>query len=101
NKQVVGNTQESTLTKVDLNPHYDISLFRDIPIPDGTLVYEVKDGEIINQYKQGEQTNPHWPPSRPFPWHWLVGPAVGLVLVAGWFTYRWWSRKRNRAPAAA
>jgi hypothetical protein len=98
NKVVVNNIRETTLTKVDLNPRYDISLFRDIPIPDGTRVYEVKDDRIINEYNQGERTSPHWQPRRPW-WRWLVAPFVGLLLITSWATYRWLARKRAQTPA--
>ncbi len=101
NKVAVANTRETTLTKVDLNPRYDISLFRDIPIPDGTLVYEVKDGKIFNKYTQGEETSPHWTARKPWRWWWLVGLIVGLLLLTGgWAAYRWHSGRRNRAQAA-
>jgi hypothetical protein len=98
NKLVVENTKEATLTHVDLNPHYDISLFRDIPIPDGTLVYEVKDDKIINSYKQGEETNPHWTPSRSWLWLWVLAGGLVLLSFAGWAAYRW---RRRAHPAAA
>jgi hypothetical protein len=102
NKLVVSNSREATLTKIDLNPRYDISLFQDIPIPDGTKVYEVKDGKIINSYTQGEQTSPLWHPAKARPWwRWLVAPSVGLVLIGGWFAYRWRARRPGRAPGAA
>jgi hypothetical protein len=53
-ERFLGNTEEAFLEKLNLDPQYDISLFRDIPFPDGTIVYEVKDGRIIKSYQQGK-----------------------------------------------
>jgi hypothetical protein len=55
NKHIVANTQEFTVKKAALNPHYDISLFRDIPFRDGLKVYVIRDEKIVRSYKQGEQ----------------------------------------------
>jgi hypothetical protein len=38
--------------KVALAPHYDISLFRDIPIPKDAVIHEIKDGRIIKSTKK-------------------------------------------------
>lgn len=47
---VVHETTEYTTDKAELSPRYEISLFRNIPFPDGVRVYEVRNGEIVNKY---------------------------------------------------
>jgi hypothetical protein len=41
NRLVVSQREEYRVEKVSLEPNYDISLFRDIPFPDGANVYNV------------------------------------------------------------
>ena len=50
---MVENATELTFQKAELDPKYDISLFRDIKIPDGMPVYVVRDGKIVQRYIQG------------------------------------------------
>jgi hypothetical protein len=52
-RHVVGYSTEFETTKVSLDPHYYISLFRDIKIPDGATVYRIKNGKVIESYRQG------------------------------------------------
>lgn len=100
NRAVIANVRETSLTKVDLSPHYEISLFRDIPIPDGTIVYEVKDGGIIGEYVQGEDTRSRWQATRRPWWWWLAAPLAGLAVVSGWAVYRRRRRRGTSAPSA-
>jgi hypothetical protein len=97
-KQVIRNENEATVEKVKLDPDYDISLFRDIPIPDGALVYEVRDNKIVHSYQKGaDKPDPEvvgharrgW-------WLWLLVPGVLAVVLAGW----WWRRRRGRLAVA-
>lgn len=98
NQAVVANTRGAILTQVDLNPHYDLSLFRDIPIPDGTRVYEVQDGNIIGEYVQGEETRSRWKAARRPWWWWLAAPLAGLAVVSGWAVYRRRTRRGTATP---
>jgi hypothetical protein len=88
NKLIAINTNDVTLTKIDLNPHYDISLFRDIPFPNGTKVYEVKDGKILNSYTEGEKAATQSVSGAWRWWWWLIGLFVACVVARGWLLYR-------------
>ena len=50
---VAFNTTEFTIDQANLDPHYDMSLFQDIPFPDGLKVQVVKDGKIAQEFIQG------------------------------------------------
>jgi len=95
---VTRNTTHYFIEKVDLNPNYDISFFRDIPIPDGTLVYEIgEDNKIARSYIQGYVEEP-----KPFlglrlPGWLLMALGNAVLLLAGLLI--WWWRRRNRAAA--
>lgn len=54
NKELVLSCHHAYTVKfVDLHPHYDISLFRDIEFPKGLPVYTIVNGEIV----EGENPN--------------------------------------------
>lgn len=79
-----------TVEKIDLNPQYPVSFFRDIPLPEKGVVYELKDNKIFKSYPlnpQAEEPSPA-PVGSNLTW-WLVALAlcltallVGLVLYA-------------------
>ena len=50
---VAFNTTEFTIDQANLDPHYDVSLFQDIPFPDGITVHVVKDDKVVQKYIQG------------------------------------------------
>jgi hypothetical protein len=52
-KQQVVNRSLYTVEKAELDPRYDASLFRDIPFPDGAVVYEIENGKIVKSYVKG------------------------------------------------
>jgi len=53
---------ERYLTKdVSLHPQYDLGYFRDVSWPDGTPVYEVKQGKITSSYVKGAPESPRGP----------------------------------------
>jgi hypothetical protein len=85
-----------TIESVDLHPSYDVSFFRDVPIPDGAYVVEFKDGEAGRSYWNGEP--PESAPIRPLAggasrWWWAV-VAIAVALVIGGLMQR-----RRGAPA--
>lgn len=97
---VTWNTTHYFVEHVDLHPNYDISLFRDIPFPDGTLVYEIgEDLEIVKGYVQGETEE-----ARPFlglglrGWL-LVVLANAALLLAALLVWRW--QRAHRLPSVA
>jgi hypothetical protein len=86
-KTVLANVEKYTVSKVNLNPQYDDSLFSDIPIPDGAQVFEMRDGEVLRSYIAGERTGsvPNW-------LIWLI--ATFNVLLLSWIGWRLWHRRR-------
>jgi hypothetical protein len=75
-KLVLVSSEEYTAEKVELDPHYDLGLFRDIPIPNGMVVYEIHDGQVTKGYVQGGKPKPEAEKNR----LWLI-LAAGLVAV--------------------
>jgi hypothetical protein len=74
-----------TIESVDLHPSYDVSFFRDVPIPDGAYVVEFKDGEAGRSYWNGEP--PESAQIRPLAggvsrW-WWAAVAIAVALVIG------------------
>jgi hypothetical protein len=68
-------TQKIDLAKLD--PKYDVSLFRDIAIPDGAAVYELNKGHIVDSYMQ--PGDPTLPGTR---YHWWLLAALAIVVLA-------------------
>lgn len=79
---VVSRKWDWTIDEARLDPHYDVSLFRDIPIPDGMPVFEVApDGAILRKYVQGAvESKPGSRSSR----GWILAPVVLLLAVGVW-----------------
>ncbi len=81
-------------SKVELDPSYPISQFRDIPFPEAAAVYHVNsEGEITKSY----QKNPHNPEgSEPRNFTWLlVVNGLALLAFAVWMLLR---RKQHLTP---
>ena len=61
NPDVVTRTEETTVLKVDLAPHHEDALFRDIPIPADLPAFEIRDrtliGSTLPEPSQGDQAN--------------------------------------------
>jgi hypothetical protein len=76
-KPLVQSRRETQVTKAVLDPQYDLSLFRDIPIPDGMPVIEIKEGEKLRDYLQGNAP----PPAARWSWWWLVVCVVAAVVL--------------------
>jgi hypothetical protein len=91
-KLVAINTTEWTVDQANLDPNYDVSFFRDVPIPDGMTVYVIKGGKTVQKYVKGGmiRTRP-----RERSWTW---PAVGaaLTVVGSILIYRVYRRFRSR-----
>ncbi len=89
----MGST-ELTVSKAALDPNYDISLFRDIPIPNGAQVHIIENGVTVRSYTQGGRHTIS--PPRAMPWQW---PAIGIVLVGALFIggYLRYRQRRNAA----
>lgn len=93
NKHIVDNTEEGFVDEVKLNPHYDIDLFRNIPIPPDIPVYVLADGEVVDQYWQEYDPGTPAPRSTLF---WLLMSNL-LILVIG--VCYWYFRYRFRQHA--
>jgi hypothetical protein len=86
-KRQVQNRHVYTFGKAELDPHYDISLFRDIPFPDGTSVYHVENGKIVRKYIQGGRNVIR--PRSTAPIYFAIAGIV-IIFVAGPFWTFWW-----------
>jgi hypothetical protein len=77
-------TTEWIVDKVDPNPKYELSFFRDIEFPPGIPVHELRDGKIVKSYisqpaGMGINQGLVW---------FLVVNGVLLVAVIGWLAWR-------------
>ncbi len=85
----VWNTTEVVLDKAELDPHYDVSFFQDVPFPEGVKVYELDlKGKITRSYTQG---GAHVQPPPASGWKsWTIAGALGgcAVLTAGLLGWR-------------
>lgn len=82
-RKTVNNTTEFKVETAQLDPKYDVSLFRDIPIPDGTPVYEVKNDKVTSSYIKGGVAALK-KPSRFGWWAWaLIAGLVSALVTAG------------------
>ena len=88
-KRKVANREVLTFQKAELDPHYDISLFRDIPFPDGAFVYEIENDKIVRKYVKGGQNV-----IRPKSNFALYVFAAGLTLT-GAISLFWVARRRR------
>ncbi|MCL6505089.1 MAG: hypothetical protein K6T86_20630 [Pirellulales bacterium] len=68
---------------VSLAPQHDISFFRDIPFPDGTIVYEVEGGQIKKGYQVGAPAVPAPAPGVAAPKRLNLAPLVAALLAVG------------------
>ena len=89
-----------TIEEASLDPSYDISLFRDISIPDGRPVYEEVNGEVVGKYVQGGHAFPApasadrgLAPSAA-PWR-LPLTVVSVTLIVGIVVYAVYRYRRG------
>jgi hypothetical protein len=87
----MANLEEQTIEKCSLEPNYAIDLFRNIPIPNGIPVYEVKDGKIIRSHVQGGVVPPPAAQGRS---SWKLG-LLALSLVTGLGLLVAWTRTKS------
>jgi hypothetical protein len=57
-KQVVRTQMERKVTKVQLSPKHDLSLFSNVVFPKGTSMYEMNGDIILRRYVKGEESKP-------------------------------------------
>lgn len=74
---VLAHETHYELVEARLHPNYPDSFFRDVPIPDGMTVYELRGGKIVKSYIQGGEKGKQSGRL----WRWLV--PVGLVGLGG------------------
>ena len=82
-KQVFRNGDETRIEKANLHPQYDLSLFRDVPFPDGSIVYEMKDGKVIKSYKQGKDKEDEDMRQADSRMRWVIAAIAIVALLAG------------------
>jgi hypothetical protein len=90
------HTTRYVFEEVRLRPQYDVSLFRDIPIADGTHVYVMgEDNEIQGSYTQGTTERPN--PFLGLSLHgWLVVTLASTIIVLACLSL-WWRRRALKA----
>ncbi len=96
---VMFNATEFTIDEAKLDPSYDVSLFQDIPFPDGVTVNVIKDDKIVQKYIQGgmrlsaakvaERKSSNLAA--------IIAVAVGVAIVAGLAAYAMTRRRKARA----
>ena len=97
NKLVEACRQDYVVEKVKLDTDYADSFFGDVPFPDGTAVYELKNGKKVKSYIQG-QTSVIGPRRRSSGlWRWLVAGLLCAIALVVLFV----RRNRQTAPARA
>ena len=99
NKIVKGNNLLTTIVKAELDPDYPRSFFQNIPIPDGTMVYEIKRKETVARYIQGLPRNILPPESARSASSWavigaIISKSIGLIAI----TLIIWNRTTRRVP---
>lgn len=94
-KKQVQNQWSYTIEEAKLDPQYDVSLFRDIPIPDGMVVYEIANGKTLRKYTKGG-VNVIRPRSYSTRMIVLLAAGVLVVLSAGVLLLR--KRARRSVP---
>ena len=104
--KVLSNVETSTVEKLDLEPNYPLAQFRDIPIPDGSAVYEIQDGRIFKSYVQGAVVQEPAEGAKPAGWRRLLLAALAMLLfvVVAALTYqtrRLRTASKGGAPPAA
>ncbi len=82
---VVLTRTDNTVTKAVLDPEYDISLFRDIPIPAGMPVIEFKEQQKVRDYVHGSPA----PPAARSWWWWIAAAVFGCVLLGALWRKRY------------
>jgi hypothetical protein len=93
--------QTWTIKSASLDPKYEIGLFRDIAMPDGTSVAESEGGKYVRTYISGSREDPDAgttvrAPSVSALIRW--GVVLASVLAFGAFAVVWCLRKKAHAP---
>ncbi len=83
-----------TAHSVDLNPNYDVELFRNIAMPPGMRVHIIKGGEIVETQIDGvaERTESRFG-KRPTNYASAAWLAIGSLLVVSVLVIFWLKRR--------
>lgn len=95
-QQVISNIEEGEMESAKLDPNYPVDFFRGVEIPEGAVVYELKDDKIINSYLKGERPGVFEAGVRSL-WYWLFGGVLALLVLV---VLRWAWRRRQRLRVA-
>jgi hypothetical protein len=89
-KSVVSHTEDCEIEQAKLDPHYDLSFYRDVVFPPGTLVYDVNTKNMA--------TNSYVVPGNGQSYWWLYVLIALSVIVVMWF---YLVRRKRRLGATA
>lgn len=81
-KRLPGWRRQYVMESVSLEPKHDRSFFQQVPIPDGTVVYEIEGDRIVRGYvKGGPGAQAGARAAAGSPW-WRIAMLVAIVIVA-------------------
>ncbi len=94
-KRVPGWRREYVVESISLEPKHDRSFFRDVPIPDGTIVYEIEGDRITRSYTKGGPGAQGGPAKTPAGSPWRTLAIFGTVVIVGVTCIGYVHRKRR------
>ncbi|WP_144989149.1 hypothetical protein [Gimesia aquarii] len=99
-KKTVRWTERFTTEHVSLDPHYDLSFFQNLEIPDGALIYEIEDDEIVKSYRHNALSDPKVAAAPVTRWWENPFVIVNVIFVLMVIIYLAWKRlQKINAPA--
>ncbi len=91
-----GWRREYVIESVSLMPKYERSFFQDVPIPPGTIVYEIEGDRITRSYQLGSPSSSVRPPKHTLTTFWRRLVAGGAFLLVGCICIVLMSRRYRR-----
>ncbi len=78
----MGWRERYVVERAQLDPQYDKEFFSNVDFPDGTPMYEVRNGNIVRSWQQGAPETLGRPVASAGPWRWvLVWLNVAVLVV--------------------
>jgi hypothetical protein len=95
NQETVASSTTVTLRQVSLRPNFEETLFEELPIPDGLVVYVSENGKMLNSYVQGEEPVATRGRNRRLLWIYGIGALV-FCAYAVWLALRKRTRRQSK-----